>query len=675
MNRLVLVVFMILSITGSSFGEGVMLQEIEVKAEKDAFEESLEVREVRETDAKDLGEALEVIDGVAKVRKGGIASDIVLRGFQQDNINVIVDGMKVYGACPNRMDPPAFHLDFAEVDRVDVLKGPFDVTNAGSLGGTVEITTKSARPGFHGEADLGYGSFDSFSGSAVLSYGTEAFSILGGGAYKYSKPYEDGDGRRFTEIYPADSPNRYRDDEKDGTAYNIRTGWVKTGFSPVANHHAELSYTRQEADDVLYPYLLMDAVYDDTDRLNFIYRIEKISPVLQGLKLQAYWSQVKHLMTDEKRQSSVGSPRPYSMSTFAETGTWGGRIEGQLGFWGDTRIGVDYSLRNWDNTTELRPLGFLEQASVPDVDTKNIGVYLEQRNELAAKVALTVGLRLDSTETEAKKDRTAIYSRYYRDFRLSETDTYPSGNIQLHYAPTETMRLFAGYGHSVRVPDPRERYFALEKPMMMPDWVGNPGLDPVINDELDLGVQYSTERLLLKGTVFYSDLKDFIVLRSITALMGPKTAKSYRGIDAAMYGGEATARLALPADFYLSAGIACTRGENDTDHTDLAEIPPFSGHLGLRYDNDSFFAEIEGVFAATQDRVDAGLGEEPTSGWAIANLKAGYTLKGLRIFAGIRNIFDKQYVEYLSFNRDPFSSGIRVPEPGRTVYAHVQYVF
>ncbi|NTU41724.1 MAG: TonB-dependent receptor [Nitrospirales bacterium] len=687
MKRIAFAFFAIIATFSLSYGEGLMLHEIEVKSQKESSFDSLEIREVRETDAKDLGEALEAIDGLSKVRKGGIANDIVLRGFQQDNINVLVDGMKVYGACPNRMDPPSFHLDFAEVDRVDILKGPYDVTNAGSLGGTVEISTKSARPGFHGEADLGYGSFNSFSGSALLSYGTDTFSILGGAAYKYSEPYEDGHGARFTEIYPSTSANRYRESEKDGTAYDIETGWLKTGFSPLANHHAEISYTRQAADDILYPYLLMDAVYDDTDRLNFTYRIEKISPVIQELKLQTYWSQVKHLMTDEKRCSSSMNPMacsgslplPYSMSTLAETGTWGGRIEGQLSVWGKTRIGLDYSLRNWDNSTtmfnRMTMVYNAQQDSVPDVDTRNIGIYLEQKNELAPKVKLTVGLRLDSTETEAGKDRTAVYNLYYPGSSLSETDTYPSGNIQLRYDPTDSLGLFLGYGHSVRVPDPRERYFALQKmgTMMMPDWVGNPGLDPVTNDELDLGLKYSADTLLIKGSLFYSSLNDFIVLRDITN--GARFAKSYRNIDASIFGGEASARIALPSDLYLFTGIAYTRGKNNTEHTNLPEIPPFSGQLGLRYDNDRFFAEIEGVFASTQNKVDERLNEQQTSGWVIANLKLGYTCKGLKLFAGVRNLFDKFYYEHLSYNRDPFSSGIAVPEPGRTVYAHLQYTF
>ena len=70
--------------------------------------------------------------GLWRLRKGGIANDVVLRGLQSRDLNVLIDGQRVYGACPNHMDPAAFHVDFAEVDRVEVGKGPFDVKNQGA---------------------------------------------------------------------------------------------------------------------------------------------------------------------------------------------------------------------------------------------------------------------------------------------------------------------------------------------------------------------------------------------------------------------------------------------------------------------------------------------------------------------------------------------------------------
>ena len=86
------------------------------------------------------------------MHRGAIANDIVIRGFQKDNINAFLDGVRLHGACPNRMDPPAFHYDFAEVEDVQILKGPYDLANPGSLGGLVEATSKKPKKGLN--ADL-----------------------------------------------------------------------------------------------------------------------------------------------------------------------------------------------------------------------------------------------------------------------------------------------------------------------------------------------------------------------------------------------------------------------------------------------------------------------------------------------------------------------------------------
>ncbi|WP_457599827.1 TonB-dependent receptor plug domain-containing protein, partial [Hydrogenivirga sp.] len=116
-----------------SFSQELVLEKVEVKAKK----EVLTQQEVRESFAKDPGEALSEMEGVWKLRKGGIANDVVIRGFGGRNLNILFDGARIYNACPNRMDPPIFHIDFAEVESVEVIKGAFDVRNYGSLGGTV----------------------------------------------------------------------------------------------------------------------------------------------------------------------------------------------------------------------------------------------------------------------------------------------------------------------------------------------------------------------------------------------------------------------------------------------------------------------------------------------------------------------------------------------------------
>ena len=169
--------------------------------------EVLEIREIRESQAKDAGEALSSLDGIWKIRKGGIANDVVLRGFQSGNLNMLVDGVRIHGACPNHMDPAAFHVDFAELEQVEVTKGAFDITNQGSLGGVVNLVSKTPGRGLHVTPNYGAGSFGyqnpsvtgSLSGNRLWGVGCRA-------SMRRSDPFHDGDGRPFTrlrQLHPA----------------------------------------------------------------------------------------------------------------------------------------------------------------------------------------------------------------------------------------------------------------------------------------------------------------------------------------------------------------------------------------------------------------------------------------------------------------------------------------
>jgi hypothetical protein len=60
--------------------------------------------------------------------------------------------------------------------------------------------------------------------------------------------------------------------------------------------------------------------------------------------------------------------------------------------------------------------------------------------------------------------------------------------------------------------------------------------------------------------------------------------------------------------------------------------------------------------------------QQPTPGWGIANLSAGWRSARLAVTVRIANLFDRAYGEHLSFQRDPFRSGARLPEPGHSLF-------
>ncbi len=637
--------------------------------------DSIEAAEICESSARDVGEALTHTPGVWKVRKGGIANDIVLRGFQGKDLNILIDGQRVYGACPNNMDPQAFHVDFAEVDRIEIGKGSFDIKSQGSLGGTINIVTRDAEKGFHAAGNLSTGSYGLFNPAATASYGRDEFSILGGYSYRLSSPYKDGSGKRFTEYV------NYHPSGLDSDAFRAGTVWGKASFSLLAGHLAQVSYTRQEADHVLYPYLLMDAVYDDTDRMGAAYQIADIAGPFRALKIHGYYTRVKHWMTDEYRTSSISFPREYSMGTWAGTKAFGMKIETAIS---DFTLGFEAYRREWTATTRMAGMSYAPQYSIPDARAGDVGVYLQYDKPISENIRLNLGGRIDTltTSVDGTKANTDLYYAYNSTRSISHTNNYPSGTVHLSYKIPFGIELHGGVGHTVRVPDARERYFALKRKGA--DWVGNPKLEPSRNTGMDAGISFRLPNLLLEGNWFLNYVNNYIAViplgksNPLPGIMN-SNARSYRNVNVRIYGAEFLVSYLFTRNIFLSGDLSYVRGTRDVDPEkgiltpDMAEIPPVRSRASLRYDTARFSAEIEAIFSGAQDHVDAMLGEQRTAGYGIANLRGGINFNRLRIHIALNNLFGRSYFEHLSYQRDPFRSGARVYEPGRNFFVNISY--
>ena len=667
---------LLLSVFSLSFSQEVILEKVEVLGKREVLEES----RIRELPVKDPGEALEInVPGVWKIRKGAIANDVVIRGFKKEEVNQLFDGARVYNACPNRMDPGIFHVDFSEVERIEVIKGPFDVRNYGSVGGSVNVITKEPKRGFGGEATISADNWNYFNPSLNVSYGSKRFSIILGYAFRFSKPYEDGKGRKITELLPPNNPNAYSRDEIDSTAFNIHTIWSKFSYKLSKNLKLKVAYTHQKANDILYPYLMMDAPYDEADRINFGLEGKKF-------KVQLYGSSVRHWMTNQKRVGGENTPKGWSMGTYAKSKVYGFKGEIKLS---DISVGVDTFYRNWDAQTTMYMMGnYRTQYTIPDVDFTNFGVFGEYHKKFG-KFKLVAGLRLDYTKEEAgDKANKDLYRAYHGTTDTSKTDIYPSGNVQLFYSLFEGGELFIGIGSAARVPDPQERFFALNRmgtmENMLGDWVGNPNLDPERNNEIDVGFKFTGEKISIDTRAYFSYVKDYIYVYRVERPNATqnKKAMSYTNIDAYFYGFELSGSYAITETLFLEGSTAYTRGrkkdtypEKNINDKDIAEIPPLTARLSLRYDTGTYFGEVEGILTATQNNVDSDLQEEKTSGYGIMNIKLGGEYKNFKVICGIKNVFDKLYYNHLSYLRNPFRSGVKVPEPGRTYYLTVSYVF
>jgi len=246
------------------------------------------------------------------------------------------------------------------------------------------------------------------------------------------------------------------------------------------------------------------------------------------------------------------------------------------------------------------------------------------------------------------------------------------------------VKLSAGLGHVSQVPEPTERYFALKRKGA--DWVGNPELSPSRNTGIDASFTFERPGYSIGVNGYANRVSDFVALHDQFKVNGApgvmnQQARSYTNVDATLWGAELDGVVSLTDRLFLSGDLSYVRGTKEAIpqlniySENLAEIPPLRARLRLRFDNGVWFSTVDGLLGGTQENVDTDLREEETPGYGVVNLSLGVRLGKLAFTLGIGNLFDKLYLEHLSYHRDPFRSGARVPEPGRNIFANVALRF
>uniref|UniRef100_UPI00404884F9 TonB-dependent receptor domain-containing protein n=1 Tax=Aliarcobacter sp. TaxID=2321116 RepID=UPI00404884F9 len=608
-----------------------------------------------EIKSADLAEALmKNIPSISIVRRSGIANDIILRGQKKDNINILLDDAKIYGACPNRMDPTTSHVLTNNIKSVKVIEGPYDVENFGTLSGLVKVETKEPTKDVHGEINLNAGSFGYKKASATISGGTDRFKLLVSASTEESDQYEDGNGNDFLEQQKEKNvplSNQYSKNDLD--AYKKKTLLTKGQFNITDDQEIKLSYTANKSDNVLYPAGTMDADYDDSNIYTVGYTARNLADLSKELNLDYYYSNVDHPMSVRLRNNAT---MMNDMTNHMKTSIWGTKLKNSIDV-SDTLItlGLDTSIRNWRGKYSNKINPYIGD-SIASTDTQNKAIFTQIEKSFG-KLDLSIGSRYDNTSIDTE------------DLNKKDND-YNSlnGNIFAIYNIDKDTKYFAGMGKSSRVPDARELYFKSSTGV----YTGNDNLKQTKNYEIDLGFDKTIGSFNIRTKLFYSQLEDYIYN------MGTK----FENIDADIYGIDISGFYFLTESLSFDYGIAYQRGKKDGNYIDkdLAEIPPLKANLAFNYEMDKSKYTAEVIAVDRWDTFDDEAKEQELGGYAVVNLKYNNQIhKNFGITIGVDNLFDKTYASTNTYQDITFvqvgTERVLFNDPGRYGYVNLKYSF
>uniref|UniRef100_UPI0032170A6D TonB-dependent receptor domain-containing protein n=1 Tax=uncultured Draconibacterium sp. TaxID=1573823 RepID=UPI0032170A6D len=615
--------------------------------------------------AHDAGNLLEAVPGISSIRKSGAYGfDPVLRGFKYDQINMVLDGVQTASAaCPNRMDPAASQIPINMISRAEVLKGPHSLRYGNAFGGTINF--KSSSPDFKenttplGRLGTSYESNGNiFRTEGVAGVASQKIDLKFFGSYSLGKDYTDGDGL-------------------DVSANFNRLNWGgKLGFKLSETQTLGVLVSNNFAKDVDFPALPMDLREDNTWLINASHRVQFYDKVLSSWNTSVYGTMVNHLMDNFDK---ILEPRKVDAETDAKTRNYGGRTEFHFHFTNSFIYGgMDHRFESADGyrtrTMLMGPMTgkVLTDNVWQDAEVSKTGIFGEYHLDKSG-FHLVVSGRLNFNSSKANNPADG-FAGIYDD--LESSNVHPSVSFGGTKLFNKTTSLGLWLGRSTRSPGISERYINQFPVGLDPyEMLGNPQLDPEINNQVDVVFQYQTEKTNVNVNLFASFLRDYIS-SEIREDLQPAMATSpgvrqFVNIDKALMSGF---EISWKHEFsrYLSHDfdVVYTYGENQELEEPLGEIPPLELHYRLTgsFINEQLQPELMWRGVNKQDRIARSYGETKTPGFNVVDAKVTWIInKQLTAAGGVQNLFDEAYYEHLA--RSVRNVEARpIYSPGRSFY-------
>lgn len=295
-----------------------------------------------------------------------------------------------------------------------------------------------------------------------------------------------------------------------------------------------------------------------------------------------------------------------------------------------------------------------------EVDTRKLGLYLQDDWTLGTQWSATLGLRYDSV------------SPSYAD-RQGEL----SPRLALIYSPGTESTLKLLYGHAFRAPNVYESQYLY--PFDPGRQLDNPNLSAEIIDTVEVVWERYfglDTRLTVAGYAY--ELKDLIAL---TALEVANPAPPPATVEAFQLQNQATIdaqglELELEHQFENRTRLRTSytlQHPRPDDHSRLSNVPRHLGklNLGAPLGGDDLHLGVE-IQAASRRLADSG---DYAPGYVIANLNLNYytPLPGTELSFSVRNVLDAHYYDPASDDGVPGRR--RIPQRARELAARLQARF
>ncbi len=204
---------------------------------------------------------------------------------------------------------------------------------------------------------------------------------------------------------------------------------------------------------------------------------------------------------------------------------------------------------------------------------------------------------------------------------------------------------------------------------------GNPTLDSERGWQLDLGYEFSRDRLSLAISPYASWYASYIYLQpTLEWSILPHAGQIYRytQCEALFAGGEISVAVDISDEWRYEVSAEYTYTCNIDERISITYTPPTTMRNEISWQRGRVTLSAEWKCVADQNNV--GRNEDPTPGANLFGARAVIALpfiaEGATVVASVDNIFNTKYLNHLSYYRY-----VEIPEPGRNFQLSIKIPF
>lgn len=626
---------------------------------------------------------LDNLPGVDLISRGNYAQEPVLRGMSDGQINITINGMHLFGACTDRMDPITAYIEPNNLKSVQVFSGPSFNSCGATIGGGLNFDLRQAQTTDQKKLSGSIGTgFETNAASRQflgnLQYSGKRFAFTIDGIYRKAGDYTPG-GKKSDNIAKYgnwDQANGFTVDSKGRINFSQYQKWnvhANAVYNIDAHQNLTIDYLQDQANNTGYPALTMDMAKATSNTASITHEFKNPDKAFSYWQTKVYYNDINHRM-DNSRRPMDEMPMEMMMSMTGHSQTGGAYTQA---YWKAApaqliKAKIETYINRWHADMNMMPMDSsmsgsgmmpMSMLTIPNAQRTVVGADLTDEIGLSRTWLLTPGIHAEydhSSSDSASAGNAWLYNAF----------------IDLGYHPASPFALDLKLARGMRASTLRELYANyLYNRVDGYDYIGNPGIrmETSFNGEINLSYKSHKLEATLKGFgYFFNNYIAGFAQQGMSAMTpGAIGVKQYGNIgSASIVGVSAIINYHLSPKLLVSSNTTWQHGE-DKNKNALPLITPLKSINTLSYAAGGWRLFGDELLSAARRNASAFYGETPNPGFAVTDAGADKTfgMGKSQLILGLtcNNIFNTYYYETPDV--------IKLPREGRNFILHATYAF